>query len=270
MLEYGKIIPPLELNHNWGESTQEKYFSEFGKTEIKVIFPWLISMFNKYCKDTNKLNLLDIGCGAGAMAYPFHLLVKEDEGRFLGLDIKKDMIDWLNNAYNVNNISFNHHYHDDSIDYCGSQNSGFTDGKTLASSSGVEANFNLPIDEFNLQWSHSVFTHLTPEACVAGLSSIRRAMRRDSLQVNTWLIIDRMAHYSLKAGISDRQLPCDYGNFLSYSLHNPLVCTAYKEDFIRHAYETAGLEIIDILPGSWRGYTTNNVTYIDIILSRVI
>lgn len=270
MLEFAKVVPPLEMNHNFDRSNKAGYLEEFGRDEIRIVFPWLVSMFEKHCQDTKTLNLVDIGCGAGAMAFAFHLLISEGEGRYLGLDIKKGMIDWLSAAYSVNNILFECHYHRPEIDYTGSKESGFSDARTIAHSSGEEAKFVIPPDEFNLQWTHSVFTHLTPEACITGLSSIRSAMRKDSLQVNTWLMIDKMAHYALKAGIADRRLDEDFGDFLTYSRDNPLVCTAYKEDFIRHAYATAGLEIIEILPGSWRGYTTNQISYQDIILSRPI
>ena len=61
----------------------------------------------------------------------------------------------------------------------------------------------------------------------------------------------------------------DFGDFLTYSRENPLVCTAFKiENF--EFYEKADLEILDIEHGSWRGkYFKNSAShYQDIIISR--
>ena len=57
----------------------------------------------------------------------------------------------------------------------------------------------------------------------------------------------------MMAGYADRKLPITSQHFLTYSENNPLVCTAYKLDYILSAYEQAGLRVIRIDRGSWRG-----------------
>jgi hypothetical protein len=88
--------------------------------------------------------------------------------------------------------------------------------------------------------------------------------------VNTWLIIDNESAYSLAAGSADRELPFDFGDFLTYSESNPLVCTCYKIEAIERMYRESGLEIVSIDKGSWRGpaYKNGANHYQDIIISR--
>jgi len=115
-----------------------------------------------------------------------------------------------------------------------------------------------------------VFTHLTPQACREALKTIRRSCAKDSMQVNTWLIVDDESRFSLSAGMSDRQLPYDFGEYLTYSKANPLVCTCYKLEVIQKMYSEAGFEIVSIERGSWRGESYKNSAnhYQDIIVSR--
>lgn len=268
-LDKDKIIPPIEMNHNAGWSHDE-YRDKFALEEIHKFFPFCLKMKSEFSYSTKEINFLDIGCGAGAMAFPFHKYCPElKDGRYVGIDIKEPMIKWLADSYDlVENVSFVLQEASSNVDYTGSAESNFTDGKTFSSSNGDEANYNLS-GKFNIQWSHSVFTHMTPESCLRGLSSASSVMEPGGIMINTWLIVDNLSFYSLRMGIADRKLPFEFDNFFSYSVDNPLVCTAYKIEFILHAYESAGLEIIEIMPGYWRGHSDNNVTYQDIVISRL-
>jgi len=74
----------------------------------------------------------------------------------------------------------------------------------------------------------------------------------------------------MRMGYSDRELKYDFGDFLTYDKNNPLVCTAYKLHFILDLYKNAGMEIIDIQKGAWRGEGISNdfQHYQDVIISR--
>jgi len=262
-MERERITPPYEMNYNWG-SDVDGYKSGFAKVEAEVYFPFVLK-FARERFELDKVSFLDVGCGLGPMAYAFCVSTKDLPGSsYLGIDIRKDAIDWLASAYgDMDNVQFLHHATKESVDY-------IPNAETVGTSSGDEADYAIPERTFNIQWSSSLFTHLTPQACVRALKSIARAMVPGGLSVNTWLIIDDNSVQSLAMGVADRQLPIDYGEFLSYSAHNPLMCTAYKSPSIARFYEEAGLKIVGFLPGSWRGQgITNGITYQDIILSEL-
>jgi len=74
----------------------------------------------------------------------------------------------------------------------------------------------------------------------------------------------------MKISKLDKKLNHNFGEYLSYSDSNPLVCTAFKIDFIKEIYKKNGMEIVKILRGSWRGITDNEFNhYQDIIISRL-
>ena len=100
-------------------------------------------------------------------------------------------------------------------------------------------------------------------------NSLGENLSSNGIAVNTWLIVDPMSSLGLYAKVADRSLPIDCGDYLTNSADNPLVCTAYKIDVIEGLYSSAGLEITEIIPGSWRGMgCNNNVTYQDIIVAK--
>lgn len=274
-LEIKRLTPPLKKNWNWGKS-QHGYVKQFSSYFIEYIFPYLLKNAREQGVSLKKLSILDIGCGWAPLAIPFVIFNQSSDGsvnngnRYLGIDIREDAIEWLQRTYSsYDSVSFLLHNAIKEADYIGAEHA---KSQTLSESDGQEANFSMPSDFFaNIQWSSSVFTHLTPQACLQALKSIKRNSLSSGIQVNTWLIIDDESKYSLDSQIADRQLPFDYGDFLTYSENNPLVCTAYKLEAIERMYIDAGFEIIRIDRGSWRGptYQNNPKHYQDIIISRI-
>ncbi len=274
--QISQLVPPIGMNYNWGGG-KGNYKKEFAKRFTHEIFPYLLQKSRKLNVSTEEVSFLDIGCGWGPMAVAFVLFEqafhndRKDHARYLGIDIREDAIGWLSNAYTQYPfIHFQYHQANSNIDYVGA---GQNKSNTLVSSSGEETQYDIPKDfVHNWQWSSSVFTHLTPQACLGALKSIKRSSAKKSMQVNTWLIIDEESRYSLASEATDRKLPFDCGDFLTYSESNPLMCTCYKIEAIKRMYKESGLEIVDIDKGSWRGpYYKNKANhYQDIIISRAI
>ena len=94
-------------------------------------------------------------------------------------------------------------------------------------------------------------------------------MSQSAVSINTWLIVGEHSRLAMKTGIADRKLEFDCGDFLTYSKSNPLVCTAYKLPFVERCYSDAGLKILSIEKGSWRGDGMKNRFnhYQDVIIS---
>lgn len=269
-----QLTPPRGKNWNFANSEKE-YSKQFSANFIEYSFPYLLRNARELGVSLDELTLLDVGCGWAPMAVPYVLY--EGENRvdrpvpvgYLGIDIRQDAIDWLTRTYaKYSFVKFLLHETVKEADYISAQQNQVN---TFAASEGGETAFKIP-EHFthNVQWSSSVFTHLTPQACLQALKSIRRSCKDISLQVNTWLVIDKESKYSLATGIADRELPFDCGDFLTYSKSNPLICTAYKIEAIEEMYLDAGLEIVRIDRGSWRGPFHKNDAhhYQDIIVSR--
>jgi hypothetical protein len=272
-LQVEQLTPPQEKN--WNYQVKKGYQKKFSSNFIELYFPYLLRNMRALDISTDEMSLLDIGCGWAPMAIPF-VIFENAKGRnrgdqiaYLGIDIREDAISWLSRAYrDYPFVSFQCHQANKEADYIDAQQ---IQSKTHSASDGEEANFKFPQGfVHNVQWSSSVFTHLTPQACAQTLKSIRSSCIQNSMQVNTWLIIDCESQYALAAAIADRELPFDCGDFLTYSEKNPLVCTAYKIEAIERMYAEVGLEIVRIDRGAWRGPAYKNQAnhYQDIIISR--
>lgn len=273
-LQIEKLTPPQKNNWNWGKGVGG-YAKGFSSNFIEFTFPYLLRNARELGVSDEELSLLDIGCGWAPLAIPFIIFEKSKEknlrrrNRYLGIDIREDAIEWLTRAYaNYPDVSFHWHQTSNEADYIGAHHS---QSKTFSASDGQETEFKIPIDFLhNIQWSSSVFTHLTPQASVQALKSIKASCAQNAMQVNTWLIVDEESKYALTAEIADRKLPIDCGDFLTYSEQNPLICTAYKIEAIERMYAEAGLEIVRIDRGSWRGPAYKNAANHsqDIVISR--
>ncbi len=143
------------------------------------------------------------------------------------------------------------------IDYIGLFNriNQSTISKTNFNSDGQESKYNLGFNfKADIQFSNSLFTHLTSQAVLCTLEFIRNNLDDEGLSINTWLILDNQSYLSMEMGLSDRSVHrYDFGNFVSKSKNNPLSCAIYKLEFIEESYKTAGLKIRLIKRGSWRG-----------------
>lgn len=265
-----KHIAPYELNlENGGDNSTypEWFFTNYAEFYV----PYMIRKVKEFGKNFGDCNILDIGCGGAPFAGAILLYsqVNSYSGTYTGLDIRGELIDWLSEHYKEYGfMKFKKVIADMDVDYLGAHQSG---QRTTVSSRGEEGRLDVQKNFYDLQWSSSVFTHLTPESCKSMLESIVASSKKDAIHFNTWLIIDDESRYALHAGIADRRLGFDYGEFLTYSEKNPLLCTAYKEEYIFAYYEELGLEIVDIQKGSWRGpiYSNEALHYQDIIISRV-
>jgi SAM-dependent methyltransferase len=294
-----KLIPPPSLNYNSAPHTSlAEYQRQFGAPFISSFLPRCLELVENECKTlTDFPRILDLGCGFGPMAFAI-ATITQDFSRthnlasaasaginYLGIDIREDAILFLENAY-ADHRDFLFHLHNASktTDYLGDFHLDIDDRfRTIASveanhhtklnSSGSECRYELPIEFFaDLQWSSSFFTHLTPQGVQAALEFIKQHIGQGGLTINTWLIVDEASIEAMKFGKADRVLNIDKNEFLTYSDENPLVCTAYKIEYIEKYYANAGLEIVRIERGCWRGPSVNNSFnhYQDIVIARPI
>ena len=282
---FPSLIPPRRINYNWEKNADDKdYPLKFDNSRKKYLL-FLLSRSSREISNGTRLPcILDIGCGFGPLAYAFKAYIEAssvlrncneciaEDLLYSGIDIRKDAIEWLSSAYcNENNFYFHYHEASADADYVGIyepslQNTALTFSESNGSECIYRYNPRSPVD---IQWSGSLFTHLTKNAAQECLHYVSKNLSGDGIAVNTWQIVDPSACLGLYSKVADRSLPIDCGDYLTYSASNPLVCTAYKMDAIQQLYLTAGLEITEILLGSWRGLDYDNgLTYQDIIVAK--
>jgi hypothetical protein len=253
---YKSYIPAIELNYNYNSSIKN-YKNLFLSSAFKAYFPLILQYQSKIKKNNNKNYFLDLGCGYGPMAVAYLNYIKSCKEKnmnfkYLGIDINENAIKWLKSKY-FDEKAYEFLYHETEInrDYLQSKPEQI---KTLVDSDGSEVNYKIPENiKYDIQWSMSYFTHLTPTSCDKVLNLINRSGEVNSLQFNSWLIIDEESNFALEAKMSNRIVPYDMGVYLTRSKENPLTVTCYKEEFIKKIYEKNNLKIIDIIKGTWRG-----------------
>lgn len=194
---------------------------------------------------------------------------------YIGVDIKQENINFLKNAYSkFRAFSFHYHSTKESVDYIGDyKHSEPNSGKTTPFSNGDECQYSFLKPNSNcIQWSNSLITHMTPSAVEQLLTQIYRTLKPGGIAINCLFLADPLAIRAMNVGIADRKLPIDFGPYLTYSDQNPLLCTAYKPEWLLTKYALNGLKIIDIQFGHWRGDGSRNEIghYQDIIVAQKI
>lgn len=260
--QFDNRIPPPGINYNQARCrTLDEYIDLFRRDACAKELPFLVDK----CGLTPESTLLDYGCGLGRLAYAASNYLTS--GRYVGYEPNQQALSFLRSAYQGRNgFRFTGEELQGDDDYVGLQ-------LGAASSAGVAAT---DVDLSSLQglgaraqYSSSVFTHMWIPAIERVLHSLRSAMAPEGICVNSWLIVDSFAEYGMRCGIADRTLPHEVKGALTYSLDNPLVCTAYRIDTVREIYRRGGHEVLDILWGKWSGRQRHNdVHYQDLVVSR--
>ncbi len=260
--QFDSRIPPPGINYNQAKCrTLEEYIDLFRRDACAKELPFLIDK----CGLAPDSTILDYGCGLGRLAYAASNFLSA--GGYVGYEPNQQALRFLESAYRKHpGFRFLGEELKGDDDYVGLQ-------LGAASSTGVAAT-DVDLSGFdglaaNAQYSSSVFTHMWIPAIEKVLRSLRAAMAPGGVCVNSWLIVDSFAAYGMRCGIADRALPHEVNGALTYSLDNPLVCTAYRLDAVRDAYRRAGHEVLEILWGKWSGRQDHNgVHYQDLVVSR--
>jgi len=103
------------------------YKKGFTERFVNYIFPYLLQKSRDLRISTEELTVLDVGCGWGPLAIAVTLYERAMEAhgkggrcKYLGIDIRKDAIDWLVTAYSeFKYVQFQHHEAESNLDYVG-------------------------------------------------------------------------------------------------------------------------------------------------------
>jgi SAM-dependent methyltransferase len=253
-------IPPPSINYNQPKRLHIKdYVREFKEGACLREIPFFIQ---KGLRPDGAF--LDYGCGLGRIAYPASKYLT-DEGAYFGYEPQEGARKFLIGAYGHKpNFHFAGQPLRLSDDYVAREQNQKRAGGAAAAV--IDLSFvTRPID---IQYSHSVFTHMYEDAIIETLRAISKVMAPTGIFINTWLCVDDFAAYATRCGVADRTFPYRFGNMLAVSQKSPLQAVGYPLEIVRNIYDASGHEIIKILYGSWSG-RENGVTFQDVVLSRV-
>jgi SAM-dependent methyltransferase len=263
-------IPPPKLNYNQGMVglSLASYVDEFTSQACNQQLPALLDIAG-YRDDSQRFTLLDYGCGLGRIGYAFtQRFGRDDRRRYIGYEIHPKAVEFLESAYrafpNVALFSDRLALSDSYVEI--SQSAKPSEEGIAADTVVLTERIGEPVD---LQFSHSVFTHMYRGGVIHVLNELGSLVTADGLCVNTWLLVDDEARANMASGDADRKLPIAGDGFLTYSRENPLICTAYLRETAESIYEAAGQEIVDVQWGTWSGRKpSQGFTYQDVVISR--
>jgi SAM-dependent methyltransferase len=204
--------------------------------------------------------VLDVGCGIGRMALPLTTWLAPEAG-YDGFDIVRRGIDWCRAEITPRYPNF-HFAHADI------RNRTYNPRGRLA----PEA-FAFPYADaaFDFQFSTSVFTHMRWAAVNHYLSEIARTLRPGGRCLNTFFVLDPLAHAAVATGRASQDFRYELqemgGRCWTVSQVEPEKAIAFDEDELHRLFDAHGLDIVEpILYGNWCGRPAG-VAYQDMVVA---
>lgn len=241
-----ELIPPRNY---WLTPTDS--FSHF------IRWSWeYLAYLTLLCQLKRDSKILELGCHHGRTAIG---LVKylRPPGKYEGLDIQKQQIEWAKKHFPNNCFNFNH-----ADIFNGMYN---PTGKFSASV------FNFPYAKnyFDTVYAASLFTHLLPDATAKYIKEIYRVLKPDGKALLSFCLLDyyRGSSFSIN--------PKLYAADFKFIQHNgvairdpktPEALVMYSKKLINKYIRSAGLTIKKVIPGYWSKLNNWAVNEQDLIL----
>jgi SAM-dependent methyltransferase len=191
---------------------------------------------------TSASAVLDIGCGIGRVAIPLTRYVTD--GRYEGLDIVADGIDWCqenittkypNFRFTLADV-FNKEYH--------------PHGRAEAK----DYRFPYPDDTFDIVVLTSVFTHMLPPEVEHYMSEIVRVLRPGARCYITHLLVDEISETSMQGGLSTIRFKHHIPPYWLIDEKVPELSVGYDASYVRALHARHGMDQdFRVLYGTWSG-----------------
>ncbi len=239
-----ELVPPRRMVANIGGGDFRRIGNEF--------LPHFIQLGNLQPHD----RVLEVGCGVGRMAVALMPYLK-DKGRYDGMDIVSEAIDWCQHHITPRNGNFKFHQVD-------IYNKKYNPEGVQTSSS-----YTFPFDaqSFDFIFLTSVFTHMLPRDMERYLSEISRVLKVGSRCLITFFLLNQESRQAIDAKVSRRVFPYELDGCRVRDKEVPEREVAFEEASIRSLYQDHHLAIMEpIRYGSWCG-RSKYLSYQDIIVA---
>ena len=200
--------------------------------------------------------VFDIGCGLGRKTWP--LVGYFDTGDYLGVEPRRDAVDWCRRNLSSRDAKLRFRHLDVRNGYY------HPAGGRDASAVGLPADD----DRYDIVMANSVFTHMLPGGIVNYLTECRRILVPGGRLFCTFFMdpanaavvgpITRLARYTFphqRDGYRVQHDDCDEH------------VVNYHEKDVRRMFDSAGIRIVEIRWGSWRG-NTRYLDFQDIVIGE--
>ena len=207
-----------------------------GEGDFEALGSGMINRFIGRGYLNHKSRILDIGCGLGRLARPLTKYL--DEGKYYGMDINKDSINWCQTHY-----ASHKNFHFEWMDLY----SKFYNPTAVRKASAYK--FPLEDNSFDFVMLSSVFTHMILNDVDNYLQEIARLLKPGGRCYITYFLLTPELHASF--AIQGKYFPIK-GGFVD-DKDVPEKVVFLREDMIRELYAKHNLEIEKIIYGIWPG-----------------
>ncbi len=164
-------LPPIDFINTIGSDTPAHF-----KAAMTGFFHEFASRF----KLTPAARVLDIGSGCGRLAIPFSIYLTE--GKYYGVDVWKEGVDWCNSHLAPSNPAVEFHHMQAVNNY-------YAEAYDPSKQNHYALGF-IPDKGLDFAFAISVFTHLTPEDSQDYLNELGRTLDDEGAAFLTCFIID--------------------------------------------------------------------------------
>lgn len=202
------------------------------------------------------IGLLDYVCGGGGLGIVCAKVLEPLQNTtYSGMDITGKRIELLNKKISNERVSFYKLVDGGLIDYIGVRDGtiGSIDRASLQSDASELPETNNPT---NIEFSSSVFTHMTPKQITQRLAGFKQ--RGVELSINSFFIIDgaRRGYLNSSLMANGRRKFRYFDGFSDYETFvededNPLFTIGFSLEAIQRIYEESGWKIVSTINGDW-------------------
>jgi SAM-dependent methyltransferase len=228
------VVPPLDLMNIVGSGSAESYLK---------VGQGLFEILRAHGGLRRSHRVLDVGCGCGRLALP--LTDYLTKGSYDGFDVVPELIAWCRQ-----NISSRHaNFHFEHVDVA---NAFYQD---RARGRAAKYRFPYESDTFDLAILASIFTHMLRDDLANYAAEVVRTLKPGGTAVMTFFLLNDESRRMEDRTKKEFRTWWRYqrGGIRVMDLRRPEAAVSYPEETARALLRENGLEVQQILLGSWCG-----------------
>jgi SAM-dependent methyltransferase len=210
-----QLIPPLKLRRI------------IGQTDDYTINR--LAQLKTYCDLKPTDSILDVGCGAGSLAYSL-IRYYNFQGKYEGFDIIKDFTEWLTKHYSK---YFNFNFRHANV-YSAAYNS-------TAKIPASKYKFPYSDNSFDIALVGSVFSHMQPAGLENYLSEVARVLKPNGKCLISYFLLTPLRPQELRDNEIRSRFVASGKGYSTTNIQYPEDAVAYRQEYILTLYEKLGL-----------------------------